>query len=185
MADQANPPVTGVAGGTGENNQDTSQTPLTYDAWIGQQPQEIRDLLDGNTRGLRSALESERGSRKDLEKQLRDLAGKAGKDTELQQQLTALASAQESANLRAEFYEQGHVEGVKNLKLAFLVAQQDELIDKRGRVNWNDMRARYPELFNVVPGKAPGNAGAGTGQPAPAQSPNQKMNEFIVHGGRR
>ena len=52
---------------------------LTFDGWFESQPEGVRKLLDEHTGGLKSALKSERESRKDLEKQLRDLA--KSKDT--------------------------------------------------------------------------------------------------------
>jgi len=151
------------AGGAGEqvtNQENTSG--LTFDTWITEQPNEVRSMLDSNTAGLKSALESERTARKNFEKQIKDLSLKAEKGSELERQLAEIAKAQEQARNQTEFYEQAHTQGVKNLKLAFLVATQEELIDNRGKVDFDEMKKRYPELFGAGQARAAGNAGAGT-----------------------
>lgn len=134
---------------------------LTFDGWIKDQPDDIKAMLDGHTKGLKSALESERGSRKDLEKQLRDLAKKAEAGSEAERQLTALADQQAAANQRVDFYEQAHREGVTNLKLAYTVAVSEDLFDKRGNIDFAEMKKSYPELFGQAP-RANANAGTGT-----------------------
>lgn len=148
---------------------------LTFDGWLEAQPENVKNLLDSHTKGLKSALESERGSRKDLEKQLRDLAKKAEAGSEAEKQLTALADQQATANQRVEFYEQAHREGVTNLKLAYTVAVSDDLFDKKGNVDFDEMKKSYPELFGQSP-RANANAGTGTQKPP---NPAQNMNDFI------
>lgn len=154
---------------------------LTFDNWVKDQPEEIKTMLDGHTKGLKSALESERGSRKDLEKQLRDLAKKAEAGSEAEKQLTALADQQAAANQRADFYEQAHREGVTNLKLAYTVAVSEELFDKKGNVDFSEMKKSYPELFGQAP-RANANAGTGTQKPP---SPAQNMNDYIRRASGR
>lgn len=146
--------------GEGSGNEGT-QTALTFEAWQAALPEDQKALIEGHTRGLKSALDSERGTRKDLEKQLRDLAKKAESGSEAQTQLTQLADNLQSADRKADFYEAAHAAGVKNLKLAHTVAVSDELFDKHGRVNFDEMKKSYPELFGAV--AAPrGDAGSGT-----------------------
>jgi hypothetical protein len=149
---------------------------LTFDGWYGKLPEEQKALIETHTKGLKSALESERGSRKDLEKQIRDLAGKAEKGSEAQTQLTRLADDLQKADTRADFYEAAHAAGVKNLKLAYQVAQIDEMFDKHGRVNFNVMKESYPELFAGNPTLPRGDAGSGT-QSKPKTGAS--MNDFI------
>jgi len=147
-------------GGEGSGNEGT-QTALTFEAWQAALPEDQKALIDGHTKGLKSALDSERGTRKDLEKQLRDLAKKAESGSEAQAQLTQLADNLQAADRKADFYEAAHAAGVRNLKLAYTVATSEELFDKHGRVNFDEMKKSYPELFGAaqVP---PGNAGSGT-----------------------
>jgi hypothetical protein len=148
---------------------------LTFDGWIKDQPDDVKNLLEGHTKGLKSALESERGSRKDLEKQLRELAKKAEAGSDTEAQLTALADQQATATRRADFYESAHREGVTNLKLAYTVAVSDDLFDKKGNVDFAEMKKSYPELFGQAP-SANANAGSGTKVPP---KPTKSMNDFI------
>lgn len=136
---------------------------LTFDSWMKDQPEEIKAMLDGHTKGLKSALESERESRKSFEKQLRELSKKVEAGSEAEKQLTELADQQAAANRKAEFYEAAHREGVTNLKLAFTVAITEELFDRKGNVDFGEMKKSFPELFGQAP-KANANAGNGTGK---------------------
>lgn len=176
-----------------EQNQQTNQqpgsetppeqetTPLEFDSWLGQQPDEVKTLLDGHTKGLKSALSSEREARGKLEKELRDAAKKAEKGSEMEQQLTSLADQVAESDRKTEFYEAAHAAGVTNLKLAYLVAVQDEMFDRHGRVNWDAMKQSYPELFAGAKKPPAGNAGAGTQEPPKTGG----MNEFIRRSAGR
>jgi hypothetical protein len=137
-----------------------------FDTWIKGQAPEIQTMLDGHIKGLKSALDSERVSRKDMEKQLRDMAKKAEEGSDAQTKLTEMADQISTADRRASFYEEAHKAGVVNLKLAYLAATQEELFDRQGRVNFDEMKKSYPELFSRMPLTA-GNAGAGTGDGQP------------------
>lgn len=165
----------GGAGGSGEGGEGGTQSALTFEAWQAALPEDQKGLIDGHVKGLRSALESERGSRKDLEKQLRDLAKNAEKGSEAQTQLTKLADDLQSADRKADFYEEAHAAGVKNLKLAYTVAVSDEMFDKRGRVSFDEMKKKYPELFGST-AQTRGDAGSGTGQ---RSQPAADMNKQI------
>lgn len=159
----------------GQPNQTTPQQPLTFDTWIQGQDETVKGLLDGHISGLKNALNTERESRKGLEKQVRDLAGKAEKGSEAEKQLTALADQINQADQRTEFYEAAHAAGVTNLKLAYLAAREGDLFNKHGQVDFKALRERFPELFGIKP-QASGNAGQGTNQPS---LPAKNMNEFI------
>jgi len=145
-----------------------------FDNWLDEQPDPVKNMLDGHTKGLKSALDSERDARKDLEKQVRDLADKSEKGSEAETKLTQLADQISEADQKADFYEAAHAAGVTNLKLAYLVATQDELFDRKGAVNFSSMKDSYPELFGGT--KLPdGDAGSGrNGQPDA-----KNMNDFI------
>lgn len=164
------------AAGTGASSSGSGEGQgLTFEGWYQKQDESMRGMIDGHVRGLKTSLDSERGARKDLEKQLRDLAGKAEKGSEAEKKLTEMADNMSASERRSDFYEQAHNEGVTNLKLAFLVAQDEELIDSKGRVNFVEMRKKFPELFGGGKKSAPANAGAGTG----GAMPNKSMNDFI------
>lgn len=164
----------GAAAGAGDASGEGSET-LTFETFIAKQPDDVKALLDSHTNGLKSALETERETRKGLEKQMRDLATKAEKGSDAEKQLTALADQMATADRRASFYEEAHTAGVTNLKLAFMVATTDELFDKKGAVNFVDLKKTYPELFGAK--KAPsGNAAEGTEtEPTSAST----MDDFI------
>jgi len=164
-----------------ETQEQETQEPLTFDRWLGEQPNEVKGLLDGHTKGLKSALTSERDTRKGLEKQVRDLAAKAEKDSDAQKELVGIADKLSSAEQQTDFYEAAHAAGVTNLKLAYTVAVQDEMFDRRGQVNFDTLKQSYPELFGKT-STPPGNAGDGTDtQPDPAKD----MNTFIRRSAGR
>lgn len=156
------------AGGEGD-------TTLTFDAWQKGLSDEQKGLIESHVKGLKSALDSERGSRKDLEKQLRDMAKKAEAGSDAQTQLTKLADDLLTADRKADFYEAAHAAGARNLKLAFTVALTDELFDKHGRVNFDEMKKSYPELFASTTTPR-GDAGSGTDRKPKAGA---GMNDFI------
>ena len=143
------------------NSGQQSQGELTFDAWFEKQDEKVKGLLDGHTRSLKSALDSERGTRKDLEKQVRELASKADKGSAAETQLTALADKMSEADKKVEFFDAAHKVGVTNLKLAYITAVTDDMFDKKGNVDFVKMKTAYPELFGTSK-KAPGNAGEGT-----------------------
>lgn len=155
----------GGGGGGGQSNGDGGgdgdQGALTFDAWFEKQDPTIKGLLDGHTKGLRSALETERENRKGLEKQVRDLAAKAEKGSDAEKQLTGFADKLAEADRKADFYDAAHKAGVTNLKLAYITAVTDDLFDKKGSVNFETMKKAYPELFGTKKTPA-GNAGDGT-----------------------
>lgn len=174
-------PDTTTAGGAGDTNVQPEKPEgdgqgLTFEAWVAGQDASVRSMLDSHTSGLKSALTSERDARAKLEKQLKDMAKSVEKGSELEKQLNDLITQHQQAQSQAEFYEAAHAQGVKNLKLAYVVATTDELVDSKGRVNFDEMKKRYPELFGGLPGKPAGNAGTGTSEKL---TPNHSMNAYI------
>lgn len=153
-----------------------SSSPQDWDGWLKTQSEDVRKLYDGHIDGLKSALNKERDARKDLSRQLKDLAGKAEQGSDLQNQLNKASADLEEANARADFFEEAATKGVKNPKLAFVVAKQDGLIDGKGRVNWETLKEQYPELFTMAAKPPKGGAGDGTGR-APSAKPS--MNSFL------
>lgn len=171
--DGANGGADGAGGG---------ETPLVYADWLKEQPEPVQSMLDEQVKGLKSALDSERESRKSLEKQVRDLATKAEKGSDAEKQLTEFADRISEIDRKADFYEAAHAAGVTNLKLAYTVAVSDEMFDRLGRVNFTSMKDSYPELFGERK-PPPGNAGSGTDNQQPA---SKSMNDFIrAAAGRR
>lgn len=141
-------------------------TPQSWEEVLASLPQEQQALYQKDVEGLRSALETERGERKELAKQLQKASEQLEEGSELRQELEQTAARIEEAERRASFYEEAVGQGVSNPKLAFVAAQEIEAFDKRGNVNWGAIKEAFPELFRKS-APPPGNAGAGTGgQPA-------------------
>lgn len=183
MAETTNPNNNGTPGAQTPPAA-AAETPVieNFEEWLGGQSDDVRDAYQAHTRGLKSALDSEREQRRTVEKQLREMAQKSEKGSDAQTKLTEMADQLESANEQAEFYDAAHRAGVSNLKLAYMIARQDGLFDKRGQVNFEAMKNQYPELFPQRPVTPKGNAGAGR------ESPGAKtdMNQFIRRqAGRR
>jgi len=155
---------------------------LTFESWLGSQDETVKGLIDAHIKGLKSALESERAQRSDLARQLRDVTAKAEKGSELEKALMEVSTQLEAAERRAAFYEEaGRPEiGCLNPKAAFALAQAEDLFDKRGRVDWEALKASAPELFR--PRVPQGNAGLGTSGPPPA---HKSMNDFIRRAAGR
>ncbi len=148
-------------GGGGEGQDNGKGETLTYEAWFEKQDETVKGFLDGHTKGLKSALDSERETRKGLEKQMRELATKAEKGSDAEKQLTAFADKLAESDRRADFFDAAHKAKVTNLKLAYITAVTDELFDKKGNVSFDTMKKSYPELFASTKTPA-GNAGDGT-----------------------
>ena len=176
--------------GAGEQEQAAEQTTQpgetpTWETWLEGQDEAVKGLVAEHTKGLKSALESERTQRKEFERQLREAAGKLEKDSEQQRNLTEIADRLSEQERKADFYEAAHAAGVRNLKLAYLVANSDGLFDRKGQVDWAALKGGYPELFEGVrPAPPKGHAGTGTGGSA-ASTPT--MNDAIraAFGQRR
>jgi hypothetical protein len=168
--------------GTGEGNEgDSKGSPSSFEEYLKGQDETVRGLFDDHVKGLKGALDSERGSRKEMEKQIRELAGKADKGSDAERQLTKLADDLSDANVKADFYEKAHDSGIRNLRLAYQVARLDGLIDARGRIDFDRMKKDYPELFAQTPATR-NNAGSGTQTPAAGAG---GMNDFIRRAAGR
>lgn len=135
---------------------------LEWDAWHDALPEEAQKLVATRESGLKTALASERDARSTAEKDLRDVAGELEKGSDAQKKVLKLADDVASGTIKTDFYEEAHDAGVTNLKLAFVVAKEEELFDKRGNANFTKLKESFPELFGKKQ-VADGNAGEGTG----------------------
>ena len=154
----------------------------TFDTWYEGQDDTVKGLIEGHVGGLKSALGTERDARGKAEEGLLKVAGKLEKGSEAQKEVLRLADVAASANTKADFYEIAQAAGVSNLKLGYHVAVTDELIDKRGNVNFEKMKETYPELFAKAPKTPSADAGAGKGD---GITPAGGMNAFIRQGSGR
>ena len=169
----------------GSASEDASGTPaaeLTFETWYGGLETPHKTLFDSHVAGLKTALNTERDNRAALTKQIKDLAAKADKGSELEKQLTDASAKLEAAERRAAFAEDAIKPeiGCTNVKAAFALAQAEDLFDRHGRPDWNALKATAPELFRK-PTVGSADGGAGTNQ-----GPKLDMNTLILRAaGRR
>ena len=157
--------------------------PRTWDAVLGALPEPDKQLYEQHTSGLKSALDNERRERRGLETQIRELASKAEKGSEQKRVLDEMSVQLTTANERADFFEEGARPeiGCTGLQLAWLAIQaRREDFVKRGRVDWANFKAAYPQLF-AQPVSPPGHAGTNT----QAQPVAQTMNSLIRRAAGR
>lgn len=149
-----------------------SGTQETFDGWLGKQDATIKGLVDSHVGGLKSALESERTDRKEVQRQLNALKA-IGDPTELQGKVAQLQATLDEQTVRNEFAEDAHTKGVTNIKLAYLAAKDAGLLGKKDC--WENLQTLAPELFQK---KTAPPAAAGTGSGAqPNAAPT--MNDFL------
>lgn len=155
--------------------QSETPAPPDFDSWLSAQDETVRGLLDGHTKGLRSALDTERANAKSLAKQIKELTGKAEAGSETAKQLAELSGKLETEQRRADFYEAATAAGCRNLKLAWLAAQSDGLSAEQ-------VKAQYPDLFATTrpPATHAGNGAQGAGGGA-----QKDMNVFIRRAAGR
>lgn len=138
----------------------------TFESWLDGQDETVKSMYTAHTSGLKSALDSERSANRAAQAQLRELAKKAEKGSELEAALTKQADQLSTLEKQAAFQDKAHAAGVRNLKLAYLAAAQAGLVSEKGDCDFSKLRTEYPELFNAP--QAPGNAGSGTNNRAPS-----------------
>ena len=140
------------------------ETPPTWEAILETLPDETQAIYESHTQGLRSALDSERQAHRDLARQLREATEQLEAGSEARNQLEALQGELEELQRQADFATEANTQGVANVRLAYLAAQEFETFDRRGNVQWDALREAAPELFRQQTTPR-GNAGAGTQAP--------------------
>ncbi len=166
------------SGGTSQTeNEDSQAQSLTFDAWLGSQPEDVRGLIDSHVSGLKNALGDERNQRKDLARKLKETSASMEAGSAARASLETMTAKLDEATQRADFFAAAAVAGVKNPQLAYLAAKTDNLLDDLA-----GLKTAYPELFTSNRPPA-GNAGSGAGQDG---APSKSMNNFIrAAAGRR
>ena len=182
--------TTGGGKSSGDNGDDNGKKPdskskgsqeeaLEWESWHKALPKEAQELISERESGLKTALGSERDARKDAEKDLRDVAKKLEEGSDAQKEVLRLADEVADGTKKSDFYEDAHKAGVSNLKLAYHIADTDDLFDKRGNVDFDKLKENYPELFGKKAPPADGNAGDGTGGSLDAKPTD--MSSWIRH----
>lgn len=172
----------GQQGGQGSGQPgDEGTQPQSFEEWLAGQGEDVKKLATDHVKGLKTALESERGQRKDFERQLREAAGKLEKDSQQRKELEGLATKFADLERQTAFFDGAHGAGVRNLRLAWLAAENAGLVDEKGRADFGKVKEQFPELFAATTALPPGNAGSGTQKPPSGQT----MNDLIRRAAGR
>ena len=160
-----------------QTDQKTSdEKPQDFTTWLEAQDEPTQELYKEHTTGLKSALDSERETRRTLEKELREAASAAEEGTEARAQLEEAATAAETAGAQVDFLEAAHAAGVADLRLAWLAVQEDDsLRDRSGKADFVRLKEQHPALFADAKKLPAGNAGAGASQDAPKTDVNTNI----------
>lgn len=159
---------------TDSNDETEGAKPQDFDEWLPNQPEHVKALITSRFSKLETALQSERSDRKAQEKELKRIMRGMDENNPLKPQLEEYSKKATESNTRADFYEEAHKRGVSNLRLAYHAAKSEGCIDDRGRVDWDELKDKVPEIFATSKPAAPPpkvNAGAGTGNGAAYNAP--------------
>jgi len=119
----------------------------------------VKELYETHISNLKNALNAERENRRKLSEQLKELAPKAEKGSELERKLAETAKLLEEAeqrsteyNRRATFAEQAIRPGVNcsNIKAAYALAVSEGLFDEDNSPKWKELQKLAPELFRAT-----------------------------------
>jgi hypothetical protein len=158
---------TPATGGTPENVEGT----VPFEGWLSSQDETAKGLIDAHVRGLKSALDSERAQRSELQKALKEATKGLEAESDAKKRLDEIASQMVQYEQQAAFYETASAAGATNLKLAWLAAREAGAIGRDGVVNIAQLQTAYPELFKQQQKPpVPGSAGAGMQSPPSAGS---------------
>lgn len=128
----------------------------SFDSFLAEQPDNVKALYEANVNGLKSALESERESRKKLTEQVKSLSPQVEKGSELERKLEETSkmlreAEQREAEIskRAKFTEGAIRPGVNctNVKAAYAFANAEGLFSEQGEPDWKKLKELAPELF--------------------------------------
>jgi hypothetical protein len=143
-----------------------------WDAFLETLPPEVKALHEQHEAGLRNTVQATRQERDAFKARLDALIkGLDGQEPEaVKRQLQELQDSVETANARAAFFEDAARPdvGCRNAKLAWMVAQADNLFDRRGNPDWEAIRQAAPELFGAAIPQS--NAGSGASSPPSAKT---------------
>lgn len=153
-----------------------SATPASFETWFEGQDEGIKGLINKRFESLENTVKATREERDNFSKQIKQLAKQQADGSDAKKQLEEMGAQLEKSERRAAFLEDAMKPEIqcRNARAAWVLAESENLFDKKGAPDWNAIKAAAPELFGVPVANA--NAGNGT-QRTPAQ-PND-MNSFI------
>ena len=153
-----------------------SETPKDFESWLEGQDATVKELYNQHSEALLNTVRATRKERDDFAKQVKELAKQTAEGSEARKLLDDMSAKLEVTERRAAFLEEAMKPEIqcRNPKAAWLLAQADNLFDRKGNPDWNSIKAEAPELFGLPTARA--EAGTGTGSPPPA---SKNMNDFI------
>lgn len=167
-------------------DQGQNQEPLAWDSWHAEQSDDVKLLLETHTNGLKTALNSERDARGQLESQVNQVLKLAGasNNAELITAVQGMQAELDKSTRKLNFL--SDVGGsVTDADLAFIAAEQAGAFDKSGRVNIETLKAAHPTLFETKQAPPPpGNTGSGAGNNRPGGG-GMSTNDRIRAAARR
>lgn len=116
----------------------------------------VKELYEKHISSLKNALNAERDNRRKLSEQLKEIAPKAEKGSELERQLAETAKTIEELEQRSREYErqaQFASEAIKpeigcvNVDAAYALAVVKGLFNQEGKPLWNELKKSAPQLF--------------------------------------
>jgi len=150
----------------------------TFEDYLATTNDGVRTLFDTHVSGLKSALEKERTSNKELMSKVKALASKAEVGSEMEAklretlvQLEEVQKASEENAKKATFTEQALQQRCTNIKAAYAYAVLENAFDKNGDPDWNKLKKEIPQLFD--------HAGRRTDAGAKQSDTSAPMNELI------
>jgi hypothetical protein len=160
----------------------TGATPASFETWLDGQDETVKGLVAKRFETLENTVRATREERDTFSKQIKTLAKQQAEGSEAKKQLEELGAQLEKTERRAAFLEEAMKTEIqcRNPRAAYLLAEAENLYDKKGLPDWAAIKREAPELFGTPTANA--NAGRGTQQPPAKQN---DMNSFIRSKGGR
>jgi len=169
MPDQTNQ---NAQDGANQNNQATNET---FDTWLEKADPKVKSMYEQHTSGLLNTVKATREERDAVKVQIKELAAKADKGSELEKSLTETMTKLEATERRANFVEEAVKPGIdcRNIKAAYALAVTLDAFDKKGNPQWDALKKEAPELFGKINPSTHGGNGDGN------NVVTASMNDFI------
>ena len=164
---------------TTEEQPEAGATPASFEEFLEGQDETVKGLYNLHSEALMNTVRATREERDNFKAQIKELSKSQEEGSEAKKALDEMSERLELSERRSDFLEEAIKPEIacRNTRAAWLLAQADNLFDRKGHPDWSAIKAAAPELFGQVVAKA--NAGTGTATPPPAQ---KSMNDWIRAG---
>jgi Arc/MetJ-type ribon-helix-helix transcriptional regulator len=155
------------------------EIPASFEEFLEGQDETVKGLYNSHSEALMNTVRATREERDNFKAQIKELSKTQEEGSAAKIALDEMSARLELSERRSDFLEEAMKPEVqcKNTRAAWLLAQADNLFDRKGRPDWAAIKAAAPELFGKVVAQA--NAGQGTDTPPPA---SKSMNDWIRSG---